>query len=523
MKDPVLTPPAPQAQLDLEAGGGSAPAAGGEGSRAASTRVARNSFWLIAQPLLMNAIAIVSTAYIARTLGPEDYGRFVTALAFIAMFVPVTNLGLRFVTIRDLASGTYVRAGASPGPEEMGSYVGRMLVLRLLLGLACAVVALAAVGVSGGSEETVRVTQIASAIIVLQAASSAFNDVFQAFEAMKLVARVQFVMGLFIIGSSVSALLLGLGLYGLMGAYVLGNLLGTTIWIWHVRARGIVPRLSIDVPFWRRSLLVAAPLFFPNLVREAGTRFGVVLLGRFSGQHAVGTFGAANNLLDRLVVIPDGVCTALFPTLSGAYARSREVAGKIYRTFFRLFLVVGLPIAVGTTVLAEPITYLIFGREYENTPLALAILAWGLFLNFLAYLQGWTVAAIRQERRGFFVPIACTAAYLGLAVALMPGFQEIGLAVATLALPGVSFLLFRPIIREHLVARVVEPALVLKIVAASVIMGGVTWMVRGWPVWLSIPAGAATYAGATLALGAMRLSEIREILASMRGRSGASP
>ena len=46
-----------------------------------SRRGAGNSLWLIAQPLLLNAISIVSTGYIARKLGEEGTEAVIAALA----------------------------------------------------------------------------------------------------------------------------------------------------------------------------------------------------------------------------------------------------------------------------------------------------------------------------------------------------------------------------------------------------------------------------------------------------------
>ena len=92
----------------------------------ASARVVKNSFWLIAQPLLMNAISLFQVAYVARHLGKIGYGRFVFAIAFTAMFMPVTNLGLRLLTVRHIATSDR---------KDVAAYVGKMTTLRFLLSL----------------------------------------------------------------------------------------------------------------------------------------------------------------------------------------------------------------------------------------------------------------------------------------------------------------------------------------------------------------------------------------------------
>src|SRR4051794_29361338 len=118
----------------------------------ASVRVAKNSFWLIAQPLLMNAISLLAIAYIARKLGKENYGRFVFAISFIGMFAPLTNLGLRLLTVRHIATSDR---------KDLSEYLGKMTVLRFSLALLTAALAALLVMFIKQSPETRQVVHLA--------------------------------------------------------------------------------------------------------------------------------------------------------------------------------------------------------------------------------------------------------------------------------------------------------------------------------------------------------------------------
>jgi O-antigen/teichoic acid export membrane protein len=481
------------------------------GHRAAARRVVANSLWLIAQPLLMNAISLVATAFIARKLGRVDYGRFVFALAFIAMFAPLTNLGLRFVTIRHVATAD---------PAELPAYVGKMWVLRLALSFLGAALAAGLVTVLEEAPETRTAVYLATAIIALQAVTTSATDVFHALQHMRLVAQVQLLSGVVLTVLSVVAVAAGLGLPGVLAAYVIGNACGAALAVRWIHARFRAPRFGIDLAFWRASLVAAAPLFFPNLVREAGTRLGVVLLGQVSGQGAVGTYGAASTLVDRVAVIPDAVASALFPALAAAHQRSREEAAALYRKFFRYFLVVGLALAVGGSLLAEPIIALVYGDGFGESPAVLALLAWGLLGLFFVQLLGWSVAAVRQEKRAFFVPLVATAVFVPLAALLVPRFGPAGLAVAGLALGAVHVALYGPIVRDHLARHVLRPGLLLRVLGANAIMAAAVLAVREGPVLVSIPVGAAVYGVALLALRVISRDEARELAGRVRRRLG---
>ena len=90
-----------------------------------ASKVAKNSIWLIAQPLIMSLASLFVVGLVARKLGPNDYGVFVFAFAFTLMFRPMINLGLRALTVRTIAEDK------SAAPE----YLGQILVLRTLLGV----------------------------------------------------------------------------------------------------------------------------------------------------------------------------------------------------------------------------------------------------------------------------------------------------------------------------------------------------------------------------------------------------
>jgi O-antigen/teichoic acid export membrane protein len=482
--------------------------------RAAAKRVAKNSVLLIAQPLILNVISIFATAYIARTLGPEDYGRFVFAMTFILVFVPMTNLGLRQLTVRDIAASDR---------KDVSEFVGKITTLRLLLAVAAALACVAAGWLSQPSPETARVVYLASAIIVVMAVTSTATDVFQAFEDMRLIAVVQFVSGFLLTVASVVVLWLGLGLVGLMASYVVGNLIGMVMALRYLYGRFARPVWSVDLRFWRDSLRRAAPLFIPNLVLNSCARLGVILLGRISGQAALGTYGVASTLTEKVSIIPDAICTALFPTLASLYARSREEAAALYRRVARYLLLLSLPIAVGTTLLARPIISLLFGSTYSGSPPVLALLSWGLFGSFFWQLQLWTVGAIHQERRAFFVPIGGSVVFLGLALLLIPRYGEIGLCLAGLVFAVVTFVWYDRIMRAHLSRRLLDPGVLVRAVAAAAAMAAVVWLVRGWSVLLSIPIGAVVYAVALLAVGGLTREEASQVLHKVGAKLGIRP
>ena len=99
----------------------------------------------------------------------------------------------------------------------------------------------------------------------------------------------------------------------------------------------------------------------------------------------------------------------------------------------------GLPIAVGITLLADKFIFLIYGPTYENSIIALQILSWDVLLVFLYGCISFLLVSIdRQHQMALFA--GCTAVInIILNIILIPTYSYVGSAFATII--AESFLL----------------------------------------------------------------------------------
>lgn len=84
-----------------------------------------NSGWLITDKLITMIIGIFITAIIARYLGPENYGEFNYALAFVSLFTAISTLGLEVLTVKSIVNKE----------ENEGTILFTSLLLRILGGI----------------------------------------------------------------------------------------------------------------------------------------------------------------------------------------------------------------------------------------------------------------------------------------------------------------------------------------------------------------------------------------------------
>ncbi len=471
--------------------------------------VIKNSIWLTLQPLILNAISIFAMGYIARMLGKDDYGKFVFVFSVIAIFAPLSNLGLRAITVREMAKSQKIDT----------DFLGKMLVLRIILSVISIILIVVLVNIMNYSTLTKNAVYIMSLSLIFQSITTMFIDIFQAHEQMKYVAYIQFIPGLLITILSVAVLFFGYGLIEVMWVYCFGSFFGLLTSLAYAYKRIIISNLLIDVKFCFENFKKGAPFFLPGLVALASLKIGIVFLSKIGGDIPVGVFGAANNLVEKLIIIPDGICTAVYPAMIILFQKSTEETSLLFKQFYLYLILLGLPISVGTTILAKPIIYFIFGAEYLSSVLVLQILIWWLFVTFLISLSGWTLGAIHQEKKGAKSSLLSSSIFIVLALIFIPLLKENGLALAMLISGLFSFFVFMFYIKKYLVVdRVIEPIIVLKLILINLVMGITVYLLRDKNILVTIVSGIMVYSIAAFISKVISLNDIYSIKNTVRRR-----
>jgi O-antigen/teichoic acid export membrane protein len=390
--------------------------------RSMAQRVAWNSLWLMGRPLLLNVLSIVTTGYIARTLGAADYGAFNLGYAQVALFLPITNLGLRAVAVRAIAED---RANAREIARSM--LAARLILTLMAVLLACAWLA------PPTYSATTRVIGLAAVVsMVLSSISSVSVDVFQGFERSRLSSQPFMVGGLALTVLSVLALFFGLGLPGFVTAYLVGHLLQFGLIQWTVCRQFFSMTPAWDWPrlkeIFHQARPFAALCMLGSFVDPAVV--DVMVLGAVLGSGAVGPYTAALGLITRLLMIPLGIADAMYPAVAGGCRHRRDEVERTVRRCALNLILLTLPVALCLSFTAPTVLWILFGDEYLSATGALRVAAWLIPFYGMAYLVRECLCAVHRQG----TVLRLTLVNLGLLVAfcavLIPPFGSLGAAMA---------------------------------------------------------------------------------------------
>jgi len=363
------------------------------------------------QPILLSAMLLPATGYVIRKLGPTEYGYWMTATGLVAVTLFATNLGLR---------ATFVRAVAR-FPEAAGQALAEQMGARVVLSILAASAALLACALIGYPTVVLICTAISALSLILTTASTTAGDLLQGLQRLGVVAVANMVAGLVLTAASVLAVYYDGGPISVAMAYLSGPIV-SLLFMWWVIARDHFPvRVLFDFARIRQLFYEARFMAAQLFVHAASTNAEALFLPSLVGPTAFGYFSGGSLLASRLVAVPEGVASALYPAVVDAEKAGPRAIVRLVKRFLVLSLMACIGIAIFITVLAGPVSELLFPDAPESAELVMRITIWLLPPMSVLWVLGATLNGLNGDAAQ--ARAAGISAFLNLALTLFLVWQ----------------------------------------------------------------------------------------------------
>ena len=488
-----------------------------EDQESAVRRVTKNSLAPIVLQLFNKAIDTAFTALMLRILAPEAAGQyyFITANVIVSLDIFI-NFGLNTLLQREVAKvgGPRVESGRRAANRLL---VNALALRRGLLGLAAPLLAGFIIGWSA-LIEPLGATQVwALALfavgLVPGAVSAALTALFNGFEDMEYPAAITTVTTIMRVALGTGVLLRGWGIVGLGATSIVVNLITLSILGTLAVRRYFRPHWDPDPALRWEMARQSYPLMINDFLSLQFFKIDVPILKALCGDTVVGLYTAASyRIMDAINIIPASFTFALFPLMSRYAADDRQSLPRAYGLAVRILVIVALPIAVLTTVLAYPLATIIGGTRYlPDSAIALQLMIWSIPVGFINSVTHYVLIALNQQRyltRCFVVGLAFSA---GSNLLLIPVFGYRAAGALHLFSELALLLAFYLGLRRHM-APVPWGRLLWRPALAGVIMGGVAWVLYGVHPLLAVLSASLVYAVALVAVGTFRDPDMRLVI-----------
>ncbi|HEX8974792.1 MAG TPA: flippase [Patescibacteria group bacterium] len=355
---------------------------------AIARKIAYNVVFNVITKIISNILALVSIGLITRYLGTSGFGDYSTVLAYFSFFGSVADLGLYAITAREISR---------PDADEE-KILGNAFSLRLLSSAAVFVLTPIFIFFLPYSSEVKMGIFIAAASFVFSSGYMVLNGVFQKNLAMDKVALVEVLGKVIQVGIVVFAVQAHLGFTTIILSMLISLIVNFLLVVSLVN-RYVKLRPQFDFSYWKQFLRESMPLGISAIVIFVYFNIDTILLSVLKTSSEVGIYNAAYKVISNVTFFPSMIIGLIFPLMSRYIFTDKKQFSRIVNETFKVFVVLIVPIVIGTLFLAGGIIHLIGGNAFSQAANTLRILIFALaFIFFGGLFNNILIAANHQKK-----------------------------------------------------------------------------------------------------------------------------
>jgi len=405
----------------------------GAASRQAKVRALRgikNASYLALGNIASQAVSLVGFTYIARMLGPNDYGIYVTVGAFVGMFDILLLGGLGKVIVRE----------GSRDLSSMHETLEKTIALRNILILLAIVVCIASCFFTPYELHTKLYILLFSLQLVYTGLNGFLGTIYQASEKMQYLAILNIANRTVCVGLSLVYLYYGGGLLALFLILLASNLL--TLAVNYRKSQDIVPfRFFSRIQFDKRLMKSALVFSLVGFIGLFTSRIDVLMISFLGVAKHVGVYGVAYKIAQQGEMLRNVCAVAFFPILVKRFHGGTVRTATLFR--YSLFFFGGIfTLSLVASFFAEGAITFLFGPEYRESGHILRVLIFYLAFSWATLPLTSTLQATHNERHLIIPTLTMGGLNIALNYVLFMRYGIIGIAYSTLTVESVGCLVY---------------------------------------------------------------------------------
>ncbi|BAY42993.1 polysaccharide biosynthesis protein [Scytonema sp. HK-05] len=386
-------------------------------------KIISNTAWLFADKILRMGIGLLVGVWVARYLGPKDFGIFNYAIAFTAIFNTVANLGLDSIVIRNI-----VRQ-----PSCKDEVLGTAFVLKMIAQVAVMVLAIIVIVVLRPND---TLSHWLVGIIIAGMFFESFNVIEFWFQSqVQSKYAVSFKNVGFVLASCGRVLLLQMKAPLILFAWVYSAemVLSAAGLLIAYRFKGyLVKAWRFSFRSCKELLKDSWTLILSSFVIMIYMRMDQLMLGQMIGDSAVGIYSAAVKISELWYFVPMAITNSVFPSIVKAKEESTNLYYERIQKVLDSLSILSFAVAITVSFVSHQFVNLLYGENYIEAGVILTIHIWtGIFVCSGLVRSLWTTA---ENLMSFAFMTTATGAIVNLFLNyfLIKSYGGVGAAISTL-------------------------------------------------------------------------------------------
>jgi O-antigen/teichoic acid export membrane protein len=351
-------------------------------------RLLRNFVVMLAGNVLGQFLFFVGLAYLARVLGPSDFGIWNFAQIWMLYLLRMGEFGLEVIGIR----------GSARDPQTVPAWIATIVSTRLGLAVILFGIAVAAVSANllpAGTSSLVLISALAVFPMALL-----LEWVFESRQEVGLISGARILKGLLFL-AGITLFVRGSGDTELAAAlYVIGlSVPGLALFVVVVRRFGFDGR-SVRLRTCVDALRTSAPIGIATLLSQYSLSVSTIVIAYVLSKEDLGYYTAAYRIVLFLwAYVITSMHRILLPSLSRSFHESMPAFQRFMERFFRLAALAAVPLGLVGTLCSGWLMTLLYSSRYEASGVVFGFVVWGFVLAMVrSILEIGLIASDRQRR-----------------------------------------------------------------------------------------------------------------------------
>jgi O-antigen/teichoic acid export membrane protein len=385
-------------------------------------QVLSNLAWLLTDQILQMALGLLVGVWVARYLGPAQFGILNYAIAFVSLFASMATMGLGTLVVRDIARN----------PECKEETLGTAFAIQFIGGIITLLLTVTVISILNPNDSLTRW------LVGIIAAGT----IFQSFETINFWFQSQVQSKYTVVAkNSVSLLAAGLriGLIQIKAPLIAFACLR----LGEVAMAGFAIALVYqsrgnDFKLWRVSwhrgkqlLQESWPLVLSSLAVFIYSKIDQIMLGSLN-KTELGYYAVAVKLSEICDFLPVIIASSIFPKLAQLREKNYGEYLKNFQIYSDAMLFLWVGVALPISLLAPIIVQTLYGEQYTASATVLSIYVWAQFGSNFGVARNTYFALEGQLRYGLYLTVVGSVFNIVLNSLLIPKYGAVGATVATL-------------------------------------------------------------------------------------------
>lgn len=383
-------------------------------------KILDNIGWLFFDQILRMGLGLVVGAWVARYLGPSQFGELSYILAIVSIFQVLSQLGISNIAVRELANSR----------ESSKEIIGTVFRLRVVSGLLCFISTIFSMYLLRPDDiKSLFLAATVAGALIFQ--SSDVADLW--FQSELQSKRTVFAKFFSYIGANlikIILIILHMPLIAFAVVILFESIIFAFALLYSYKKFPPFGHKSWSMSRCKKILREGFPFLASGLILAAYIQFDKILLENMSAAVEVGYYVAATTLTTVFNFLPIIVCSSLAPHL--ANIQTDEDRSKFFIKL-NFFLFWGATfVALLLFLFAERIILLLYGEQYQSSALIVKILAFSVIPVFLSVSNDYLALSHRNSRATLLRTVFGLIINLILNITLIPQYGALGTAISGL-------------------------------------------------------------------------------------------